>query len=59
MPKMTHKILLTIPAEVAEATNNTNEVLDGWSFRAMRDTLGTQIATAQAGRDLPGAWASS
>jgi hypothetical protein len=27
--------------------SRTNEVLDGWSFRAMRDTLGAQIATAQ------------
>ena len=72
MPKTRHKILLTIPGEIAEASNNparielrwmpyhpavrtsagavvsrTNEVLDGWSFRAMRDTLGAHIATTQ------------
>jgi hypothetical protein len=68
MPKTRHNILLKIPADVAEATNNptrvelrwtpyhpaarsgvvsrTNEVLDGRSFRAMRDAPGAWIATA-------------
>lgn len=72
MPKTRHTILLKVPREVAEETNNptrvvlrwtpyhptartsagavvsrTNEVLDGRSFRAMRDTLGAHITTAQ------------
>jgi hypothetical protein len=72
MPKPPTKILLKIPPEIAEETNNptrvelrwtpyhpavyssagavvsrSNELLDGRSFRAMRDTLGAQLATAQ------------
>jgi hypothetical protein len=27
--------------------SRTNEILDGWSFRTMRDTLGAQLATRE------------
>ena len=76
MPKTTTKVLLKIPPEIAEETNNptrvelrwtpyhpaarssagvvvrpavgsrNNEILDGRSFRAMRDVLGAWIDTA-------------